>query len=152
MRVHVVSRLAVFAQIAGVTFDRLAFIVADASGVGFYKTAIEDTSGQAFVVVRFDCFKIMDGNACLIADFAQTNTALLAGESQLFAYTRCHLQSLDPGVGLVGLLPQVLTARRLYECVQLPLFLHYTCAAKRCQTFVSQKICVSCFLPPTVVR
>ena len=129
MRVHVVSRLAVFAQIAGVTFDRLAFIVADAFGVGFYKTAIEDTSGQAFVVVRFDCFEIMDGNACLIADFAQTNTALLAGESQLFAYTRCHLQSLvsRPLVGW--------TAAK-YECAQLPLFLHYSLPAKPCQTFV----------------
>jgi len=31
----------------------------------------------------------------LIADLAQANASLLACESQLFAYTRCHLQSLD---------------------------------------------------------
>jgi hypothetical protein len=43
----------------------------------------------------------MDGDTRLIADLTQANASLLAGESQLFAYTRCHLQSLDPGVGLV---------------------------------------------------
>jgi hypothetical protein len=64
----------------------------------------------------------------LIADFSQTDAALLAGESQLFAYTRCHLQSLVPGLARLD--------RRSYECVQLPLFLHYSRTAKPCQTFV----------------
>jgi hypothetical protein len=43
----------------------------------------------------------MDGNARLIADLAQANASPLACESQLFTDTRCHLQSLDPGVWLV---------------------------------------------------
>jgi len=95
--VDVVGRLAVFTQVTRVTFNRLALVVADTLGVGLYKTAIENTSGQTFVIVRFDCFQIMDGDAGLIADFAQADAALLAGESQLFAYTCCHLQSLVPG-------------------------------------------------------
>jgi len=90
--VHVVGRLAMFTQITGVAFDGLAFVVADTFRVGFYKAAIENTPGQAFVIVRFNGFEIMDGDAGLIADFAQADTALLAGESQLFADTRCHLQ------------------------------------------------------------
>ena len=102
MRVDIVRRVAVFAQVSRVTFNRLAFIVADAAGIGFYKTAIEDTSGQAFVVVRLDGFEIVDGYSSLIADLAQADAALLASESQLFAYTCCHLQSLVPGVGWVG--------------------------------------------------
>ncbi len=95
--VDVVGRITVFAQVTRVTFNRLALVVADTLGVGLYKTAIENTSGQAFVIVRFDCFQIMDRDAGLIADFAQADAALLAGESQLFAYTCCHLQSLVPG-------------------------------------------------------
>lgn len=102
MRVDVVRRIAVFAQIPGVTLNRLAFIVADTPGVGLYKAAIEDTSGQAFVVVCLDCFEIVNGDSGLIADLAQANAALLASESQLFAYTCCHLQSLVPGSGWVG--------------------------------------------------
>ncbi len=102
MRVDVVCRLAMFAQIARVTFNRLAFVVADTPRVGLYKTAVEDTSRQALVVIRFDGFEIVDGDSGLIADFAQANTSLFPSESQLFAYTRCHLQSLVPGVGWVG--------------------------------------------------
>jgi len=92
----------VFAQVPRISFDRLAFVVADTTGVGLYKTAIKNTSGQAFVVVRFNCLEIVDGDSGLIADLAKANASLLAGESQLFAYTCCHLQSLVPGVGWVG--------------------------------------------------
>src|SRR5574338_580923 len=99
VRVHFVNRLAVFAQVTGVALDSLAFVVTHTPRVGFYKAAIENTSGQALVVVCFDCFEIVDGDASLIADFAQANTSLLASESQLFAYTRCHLQSLVVGLG-----------------------------------------------------
>src|SRR3954463_8771199 len=129
--VDVISRFAVFAQITSVAFDRLAFVVAHGFRVGLYKTAIEDTSGQAFVVVCFDGFEVMNGDTGLIADFAQTDAALLASESQLFAYTRCHLQSLVSCV--LGW-----TAAK-YGCVQLPLFLHYSSTAKRCQTFVLRR-------------
>src|SRR5690348_2130937 len=93
--VDVVSRLTMLTQIPRVTFDRFALVVTDALRVSLYEAAIEHTAGQAFVVIRFDCFEIMDGDSCLIADLAQANASLLAGESQLFAYTRCHLQSLD---------------------------------------------------------
>ena len=99
MRVDVVRRFAMLAQVTRVTFDRLALVVADTAGVGFYETTIEDTSGQALVIIGFDGFQVVDGDAGLIADFAQANASLLPGESQLFAYTRCHLQSLVPGVG-----------------------------------------------------
>src|SRR6185369_14090303 len=96
MGVDLIRRFAaVLAQIARVAFDRFAFVVADALRVGLYKTAIENTPGQAFVVVGFDCFEIMDRDSGLIADFAWADTACLACESQLFADTRCcHLQSL----------------------------------------------------------
>src|ERR1051326_65325 len=93
--VDVVSRLTMLAQVTRVTFDRFALVVTNTLCVGLYKTAIEHTAGQAFVVIRFDGFEIMDGDSCLIADLAQANASLLASESQLFAYTRCHLQSLD---------------------------------------------------------
>lgn len=102
MRVDVVRRFAVFAQITRVTFDGFAFVVADTARVGFYKTAIENTTWEALVIIRFDGFQIVDRDTGLIADLAQTNASLLPGESQLFAYTRCHLQSLVPGVGWVG--------------------------------------------------
>src|SRR5215468_119415 len=124
--IDLVGGFTVFAQVARVTFNRLALVVADTFRVRLYKTTIEHTARQAFVVVGFDGFEIMDGNSCLIADVAQADTALLAGESQLFAYTRCHLQSLDSWRRVVGLFSPGLSARRLYECVQLPLFLHYS--------------------------
>ena len=102
MRVDVVRRFAVLAQVSGIALDRLAFIVADALGVGLYKASIKDAAGQAFVIVRLDCFEIMDGDSGLVADLTQADAALLAGESQSFAYTCCHLQSLVPGAGWVG--------------------------------------------------
>src|SRR3954454_18502390 len=94
----------------------------------------------------------MDRDARLFADFAQTDTALLAGESQLFAYTRCHVHSLDPGVGGRGLLTQVYQRAACMNAYNSHFFCTIACAAKRCQTFVSQKISVSCFLSSTVVR
>src|SRR5688572_33400392 len=97
--VDVVRRVAVFAQIPRVTFNRLALVVAHTLRVGFYKAAIENTSGQAFVVVGFDGFEVVDGDSGLVADLAQANAPLLARESQSFAYTCCHLQSLVPGAG-----------------------------------------------------
>ena len=118
-----------FTQVTCVTLDRFAFVVTDTACVGLYKAAVENASGQTLVVVRFDCFEIVDGNAGLIADLAQANAALLAGESQLFAYTRCHLQSLVPGVGSVGP-PLVLNAYNSH------FFCTIACAAKRCQTIV----------------
>src|SRR5262245_4893079 len=93
--VDLVQRLTVFEQIPRVALDCFALIVANTFRVGLNKAAIEDASGQTFVIVSFDSFEIMNGNAGLIADLAQADTALLAGESQLFAYTRCHLHSLD---------------------------------------------------------
>src|SRR5215510_12658957 len=114
--VDLIRRITVFAQVTRVAFDRFALVVPNTLRVRLYKTTIEHTARQAFVVVSFDGFEIMDGNSCLIAD-----TALLAGESQLFAYIRCHLQSLDPGVVLVGRLNPGLSLRRLKNCVQLPL-------------------------------
>src|ERR1043166_9720516 len=93
--VDVVCRLAMFTHVARVAFDCFALVVTDTLRVGFYEAAIEHTARQAFVVIRFDSFKIMDGYSRLIADLAQANASLLASESQLFAYTRCHLQSLD---------------------------------------------------------
>src|SRR5262245_52312516 len=106
MRVRVICRFAVFAQVTGVTLDGLTFVVPHTTRVGLYKAAIENTAGQALVVVGFDCFEVVDGNSSLIADFAQANASLLAGESQLFAYTRCHFQirSLSTVVGLDRLL------------------------------------------------
>ena len=86
-----------FAQVSRVTFNGFALVVADTLRVGLYEAAIENTSGQAFVIVRFDGFQVMDRDAGLIANLAQADAALLAGESQLFAYTCCHLQSLVPG-------------------------------------------------------
>src|SRR5574338_920075 len=122
MGVDVVCRLAVLTQIPRVAFDRLALVVADTLRVGLYKAAIEDASGQPLVIVRFDGFEIMDRNTSLFADLTQTDTALLAGESQLFAYTRCHLHSLDSWCWWSGIVNPGPSARRLYECVQLPLF------------------------------
>ena len=95
MRADVVCRLAVLTQILRLTLYGLALVVAHTLRIGLYKTAIEDTAGQAFVVVGFDGFEIMDGDTRLLANFAQADTSLLARESQLFAYTRCHLHSLD---------------------------------------------------------
>src|SRR6185369_7687809 len=141
-----------FAQVTRVTLDGFTLVVTNTLRVGLNKTSIEHTSGQALVVVRFDGFEIMDGDSSLIADFTQANASLLAGESQLFAYTRCHLQSLDPGVGLVGLLPQVYQRAACIKAYNSHFFCTIACAAKRCQTFVSQKICVSCFLSLAVVR
>ena len=92
--VHVVGRLAMFTQITGVAFDGLAFVVADTSSVGFYKAAIENTSGQAFVIVRFNGFEIMDGDAGLIADFAQADTSRLAGSLRLWD-TACRVRLLS---------------------------------------------------------
>ena len=103
MGVDVVRCVAVFAQVTRVTFNRFAFVVADAAGVSLYKAAIEDTAGQAFEVIGFDGFQVVNGDTGLIADFAQTNASLLASESQLFAYTSCHLQSLDSWRRVVGL-------------------------------------------------
>jgi hypothetical protein len=60
----------VFSQIASVSFNCFAFVVADALGVGLYKTAIENTTGQAFVIVGFNGFEIMDRDAGLLADLA----------------------------------------------------------------------------------
>jgi hypothetical protein len=88
-------------QVTRVTFDGFALIVTNTLRVRLDKAAVEYASGKALVVVGFDGFEIMDGDTRLIADLTQANASLLAGESQLFAYTRCHLQSLDPGVGLV---------------------------------------------------
>src|SRR5688500_3229719 len=70
----------------------------------------------------------MDGDSGLIADLAQANTALLASDSQLFAYACCHLQSLIPGVGSVGL-PLVCNA------YILPLFRHYGLRCYSVSTF-----------------
>jgi hypothetical protein len=50
----------------------------------------------------------------LIADLAQADAALLAGESQLFAYTRCHLHSLDSWCWWSGIVNPGPSARRLY--------------------------------------
>src|SRR6185503_12536301 len=150
--VDVVCRLTMFTQITRVALDRLAFVIAHTFRVGLNKAAIEDTTGQAFVVVGFDSFEIVDGNAGLIADLAQAHAALLAGESQLFAYTRCHLHSLDSWRRVGWIVTPGLSARRLYETYNSHFFCTIACAAKRCQTFVSQKISVSCFLPLAVVR
>src|SRR5215211_4807693 len=109
-RVDVVCRLAVLAQIPRVALDGLAFVVAHTLRIGLYKTAIKDAAGQAFVVVSFDGFKIMDRDSRLLADLAQTNPSLLARESQLFTYTCCHLHSLDSWYWLVGLLPRSISA------------------------------------------
>ena len=68
--VYLIRVLAVFAQVTRVTFDRLALIVADTFGVGLYKAAVKNASGQALVVVRFNCFEVMDRDSGLIADFA----------------------------------------------------------------------------------
>src|SRR6185436_19551196 len=151
-RVDVVSRLTVFAQVPRVAFDRLALVVVHTLRVGLNKAAIENAARQTFVIIRFDCFEIMDGDAGLIADFAQANAALLAGESQLFAYTRCHLHSLDSWRRVGWIVTPGLSARRLYETYNSHFFCTIACAAKRCQTFASQKISVSCFLPLAVVR
>src|SRR5678815_1627750 len=105
-RVDVVARLAVLAQIPRVALDCFTLVVAHTLGVGLYKAAIENTAGQALVVVGFDGFEIMDRDTSLLADLAQTNASLLARESQLFAYTRCHLHSLDSWL-CRGLLTQV---------------------------------------------
>src|SRR5215204_3903185 len=113
-------------QVTGVTLDRLALVVSDALRVSLYEAAIEDASGQAFVVVRFNSFEIVDRDSGLVADFAQANASLLACESQLFAYTRCHLQSLVSWRWFGWTLNLGLLLRRLFECVQLPLFLHYS--------------------------
>src|SRR5688572_2933124 len=99
MRVDVVGRLTVLAQVSSVALDCFALVVTDALRIGLDEAAIEHTAGETLVIVGFDSFEIMDGNSRLIADLAQANAAPLACESQLFAYTRCHLQSLDPGVG-----------------------------------------------------
>src|ERR1044072_2097681 len=152
VRADVVSRLPVLAQIPRVTLDSFTLVVAHTLRVGLYKTAIEDTAGQALVVVGFDGFEIMDRDARLFADFAQTNGSLLAGESQLFAYTRCHLHCSIPGVGGRGLLTQVYQRAACMNAYNSHFFCTIACAAKRCQTFVDRKICVSCFLPPAVVR
>ena len=100
--VDVVRRIVVFAQVTGIALNGLAFIVADTLSVGLYKAPIENTSGQTLVIVRLNRLEIVDGDSGLIADLAQANSSLLAGESQLFAYTCCHLQSLVPGAGWVG--------------------------------------------------
>ena len=93
--VDVVGRLAVFTQVTRVAFNRFALVVTNALRVGLYETTIEDAAGETLVVVRFNGFEIMDRDTSLIADLAQADATLLTGESQLFAYTRCHLQSLD---------------------------------------------------------
>src|SRR5215203_3346317 len=92
--VDVVSRLTMLTQVTGVTFDRLALVISDALRVSLYEAAIEYASGQAFIVVRFNSLEIMERDLRLIADFAQANASLIACDSQLFAYARCHLQSL----------------------------------------------------------
>src|SRR5687768_3594965 len=148
-----VRRVAVFAQVARVTFNGLAFVVPDSLRIGLYKAAIEYASGEAFVVVCFDRFEIVNGNPGLVADLAQTNTSLLACESQLFAYTRCHLQSLDSWRRVGWFVNPGLSSRAAcMNAYNSHFFCNIACAAKRCQTFASQKICVSCSLPPTVVR
>ena len=86
-----------FAQVTRVAFNGFAFIVADALRVGLYKAAIKNTSGQTLIIVCLDGFEIVDGDSGLIADFAKANASLLSSESQLFAYTCCHRQSLVPG-------------------------------------------------------
>src|SRR5918997_1748711 len=93
--VDVVGRFAVLAEIASVTLDRLTFVVADSLRVRLYKTAVEDAAGQSFIVVCFNGFEVVKRDPGLVADFAQTDAARLASESQLFAYTSRHLQSLD---------------------------------------------------------
>src|SRR5688572_9833333 len=101
MRVDVVGRFTVLAQVSSVALDRLALVVTDALRIRLDEATIKHTAGETLVIVGFDGFQIMDGYSRLITDLAQANAALLACESQLFAYTRCHLQSLDPGVWLV---------------------------------------------------
>src|ERR1041384_2155002 len=152
MRVDVVYRLAVLAQVPGVTLNRFTLVVTDALRIRLDEAAIEHTTGKTLVIVGFDGFEIMDGDSRLFANFAQANASLLACESQLFAYTRCHLQSLDSWRWLVGLLPQVYQRAACKNAYNSHFFCTIARAAKRCQTFVSQKICVSCFLSPTVVR
>src|SRR5690349_17804248 len=151
-RADVVSRLAMLAQVTCVTLDCLALVVADALRVSLNKTTIENTAGETLVIVCFDGFEIMDGDARLIADLAQADTALLAGESQLFAYTRCHLHSLDSWCRVGRILTQVYQRAACMNAYNSHFFCTIACAAKRCQTFVSQKICVACFLSLAVVR
>src|SRR5215213_9456464 len=152
MGADVVCRLAVLTQIPRVALDRFALVVTHTLRIGLYKTAIEDAAGQAFVVVGFDGFEIVHRDSRLFADLTQTDASLLACESQLFAYTRCYVHSLDSWYWLVGLLTQVYQRAACMNAYNSHFFCTIACAAKRCQTFVSQKICVSCFLSPAVVR
>src|SRR4026209_2399221 len=99
-----------FAQVTCVAFNRLAFVVPDTLRVRLYKAAIEHTSRQALVIVCFDRFKIMDRDPRLVANLTQAHASLLACESQLFAYTSCHLRSLDPGVGWLDCKPRSMVA------------------------------------------
>jgi len=115
----------VFAQITSVAFNGFTLVVADALRIGFDKTAIENTSGQAFVVVGFDRFQVMDRDSRLLANLAQA-IPRSSRASRNCSPILGAISSLDPGVGFVGLFTPGLTARRLYECVQLPLFLHYS--------------------------
>src|ERR1700752_285170 len=124
--VDVVGRLSVFTQITSVAFDCLVFVVPHTFRVGLDEAAIEDASGETFVIVCFNCFEIMNGNSSLIADLAQANATLLASESQLFAYARSHLQSLDSWCRVGRMVNPGLSLCRLLNRLQLPLFLHYS--------------------------
>jgi len=95
--------IAVLAQVSSVALDGLALVVPDALRIRLDEAAIEDTSGETLVIVGFDGFEIVDRNSRLIADLTQAHASLLACESQLFAYTSCHLRSLDSWRRVVGL-------------------------------------------------
>src|ERR1700687_4635657 len=89
----ILRRLPLFSQILSIAFEGLRFIETYATCVSFYKTAIEDSSRQAFVVVALYSLEVAHRDARLIGDLSKRNAALLARETQLFTDSSCHCQS-----------------------------------------------------------
>src|SRR5215468_8194651 len=93
--IHVIAALAMLTKVASIAFNCFPLTIPNAACIGLNKAPVKYSTWQPLEIVCFDGLQIMDRNPGLIADFAYANPALLACESQLFADTRCHFQSLD---------------------------------------------------------